>query len=323
MASNPIQRRARQSFLVGFLIALVIMAIVAVILFMQITNLKSELEEAQKTEATTTKTIYIANQDISSGQTVTGNMLTATTVVGDISTSSYIDSSYLYQEDEEGNLIEYVAKIDISSGSIITGQMLSQSDNQTEDSDRLMEYNMISLPSQLVNGDFVDIRFSLPDGSDYIVLSKKYVEQTDETGIWMKMSEMEILTLDSAIVESYMITGSRLYATTYVEAGMQEAATTTYTVNNEVLIAIQANPNILEEATNALISKYSENNISNEYNDYTYERTIIDNYLSDLTDDEKSSAVESGNSTEESTISTNREEYVEALEGTGLVGAEY
>ena len=42
MASNPIKRRARQSFFLGFLIALVIMAVVVMLLFGKINSLTSE-----------------------------------------------------------------------------------------------------------------------------------------------------------------------------------------------------------------------------------------------------------------------------------------
>ena len=40
MAMNPMQRRARNSFLVGFLVALIIMALVVAFLLFQIKNIK-------------------------------------------------------------------------------------------------------------------------------------------------------------------------------------------------------------------------------------------------------------------------------------------
>ena len=40
--------------------------------------------------------------------------------------------------------------------------------------------------------------------------------------------------MSSAIVESYIMTASNLYANQYVEAGMQEALTPTYAINSKV-----------------------------------------------------------------------------------------
>ena len=314
MASNPIQRRSRQSFLVGFLLALIIMAVVVVLLFMRINSLNEEVEELQLTEVV----VYTASSDIKSGEIISGSSLIATTVRTELDVSSYITSSDLYQTDEDGNDVEFVAKIDIAAGTVVTGDMVSASSDITADDDRIIEYNMIVLPSQLTAGDYIDIRLALPSGAEYIVLSKKYVEQTTSTAVWMNMSEVEILTLNSAIVESYMITGSRLYAVTYSEPGLQDAATTTYAVNNEVLTAINADPNILEEARTELAARWSSDSTNDGTTDYSTERSEINSYLSDMDDDAKSSAVESGYSTEDSAISAAREEYISELESTGM-----
>ena len=73
--------------------------------------------------------------------------------------------------------------------------------------------NVIALP-----GDYIDIRFQLPSGQDYIVLSKKKVLMSSQTGIWLKLSELELLTINNAIVEAWTIKGSKIYAIEYSEA---------------------------------------------------------------------------------------------------------
>ena len=312
MASNPIQRRSRQSFLVGFLLALIIMAVVVVLLFMKINSLNEEVEELQLTETT----VYTAATAIESGEIIDSSNLVATTVRTELDTTNYITSAYLSQLDEDGNAIEFVAKIDIAAGTLVTENMVSASSDVTADDERIVEYNMIVLPSQLTAGDYIDVRLALPSGAEYIVLSKKYVEQTDTTAVWLNMTEVEILTLNSAIVESYMITGSRLYAVTYSEPGLQDEATATYAVNNEVLTAINNDPNILEEARTELASRWSSDSTGDGTTDYSTERSEINSYLNDLEDDEKASSVESGYSEENEAIATAREEYISALEGT-------
>ena len=312
MASNPIQRRARQSFLVGFLIALIIMAVVVVFLFMRISSLNEENATLQSAQTSSTANIYILNTEVSSGETITLDMLTYTEVVTEINVSNYITN--LDFMDEEGNDIELVAKTDLTAGSPVLRDTVSTSDSTLTDDERLMEFNMIVLPSELENGDFVDIRFSLPDGTTYIVLSKKYVEQTDATGIWMKLTEEEILMLNSAIVETYQITGARLYAVQYTEPGLQEAAIETYSPRSDVLTLFYSDSNIVEEARNELTSKL--NGIYNE------QRPNIDGYLNGLDSDELNSSVEAGNEQENEAMSTARDEFVTALDGTGIVGSQ-
>lgn len=314
MASNPIQRRARQSFLVGFLIALIIMAVVVVFLFMRISSLNEENATLQSAQTSSTANIYILNTEVSSGETITLDMLTYTEVVTEIDVSNYITN--LDFMDEEGNDIELVAKTDLTAGSPVLRDTVSTSDNVLTDDERLMEFNMIVLPSELENGDFVDVRFSLPDGTTYIVLSKKYVEQTDATGIWMKLTEDEILMINSAIVETYQITGARLYAVQYTEPGLQEAAIETYSPSGDVLTLIYSDSNIVEEARNELTAKLNQNQIYNE------QRPNIDGYLNGLDSDELNSSVEAGNEQENEAISTARDEFVTALDGTGIVGSQ-
>ena len=84
----------------------------------------------------------------------------------------------------------------------------------------------------------------------------------------MNVSEEEILTLSSAIVDAYRIIGSKLYVTKYTEAGMQKAATPTYVVTSETAALLNSDPNILNKAKEALRDRYRNidgTNIRNQY----------------------------------------------------------
>ena len=50
MVTNPIQRKARNSFLLGILIAVVIMGVVVAILLMQLLKMKQEENTIEKEE---------------------------------------------------------------------------------------------------------------------------------------------------------------------------------------------------------------------------------------------------------------------------------
>lgn len=105
MATNPMQRKARISFILGMLVMLLISSVIIGFLFMQLMqkNKKEEEEQAQNAKA------YVLNQDVSSGQIITKDMLTLQTVnrtlVPSNATSdlSIIDNYSL--QDKEGNEI--------------------------------------------------------------------------------------------------------------------------------------------------------------------------------------------------------------------------
>ena len=266
----------------------------------------------QSLQKSNTKTIFTLSSDVKSGETITEDMLVSTSVLAQIDVNNYITSGDFY--DEEGNQIELVAKTDLTGGAPVLKDTVTTGDNVLTDDQRIMEFNMIVLPSELENGDFIDVRFSLPDGTTYVVLSKKYVEQTTATGVWMKLTEEEILMINSAIVEAYQITGARLYAVQYTEPGLQESAVETYSPSESVITLIYNDANIVEEARNELTSKLVTN--------YNSQRENINNYTTNMDTEDRASNVESGNEQENELISTARDEFVSALDGTGLVGSE-
>lgn len=316
MASNPIQRRARQSFLIGFLIALVIMAIVVATLFMKINALNEEKEKMVLTDVT----VYTTIEEIKSGAEVTQDMLTPITIqtvntIFDV--GNYLTPGSFEYNSETGEAYKYYSKIDIPSGSVMLANMLYAENEATTSDERIIEYNMLVLPSQLNNGDYIDIRYKLPTGVDYIVLSRKRVEQCTTDTIWMEMNEEDINVINSAIIDAYRVTGSMLYATIYKEPGMQSALTQTYPVNNDVLTEIQKTPNILQEAKNALNTRWNSQDQQNQ------RTNKIDIYTADDDDEQKATVVESKNQESVTTQQTMRDEYVSALEGTGQVGTGY
>lgn len=327
MASNPIKRRARQSFFLGFLIALVIMAVVVMLLFTKINTLN---EENEKLKILGPKVnVYTVTRDIEAGEAITAADLQSATMQLSakstaIDTSNYIDPSIFFGADEETGEekeITYTSKVKISAGSVVSLSMLQEEGIANDE--RLMEYNMIVLPTQLNNGDYIDIRLRLADGTEKIVLAKKKVEQCTANSIWVKMKEIEMLTMNSAIVDAYLVKGSQLRATVYTNPLMQEPTETSYPVNDKVLSQITYNPNILVEARNELIKKWNVTSDPNSgLTDFVAGRREIDSYVTD-TQEERADKMDAAYSQEASDINTARGDYVSALEGTGMVGTTY
>ncbi len=286
MAMNPMQKKANMYLIIGVVVTLLITGSIIAFLAVQLVNMKKAEEE----EAASLKKIYILGQDVVSGDVITSDMLTQVDVPSSIIPANAITLDDIINNniDEEGNIIEgsisTVAKININSGTILTSDMVQNTDDTIQADQRIQEYNMIQLPTQLQNGEYIDIRLRLPSGEDYIVVSKKKVELPIISGvdslnsIWIKMSEADILAMSNAIVEAYIMKGSVLYATRYAEAGMQTAATSTYVPSQAVMNLMYADPNIVQNAKNELLARYqstvgNRNSINNSLNIYAEDST--------------------------------------------------
>ena len=274
MSMNPMQKKARVSFLLGALITTIIFSIAIILLLMKMKSL-------QAVKASATSNVYVVVSDIKSGESLQGKAIIKQVESTAVPANSITDAnSGRYINDKT------VAKINLASGTVVTSEMISSSSESNGNDVRIQEYNMIVLPSRLEVGDFLDIRLRLPNGEDYIVISKKEVKQASEDTIWLKVTEDEILTMSNAIVEAYIMKGSKLYATTYTEAGNQTKSTPTYPVSYEVLKLIETNPNIVTAARNELYNRYN----ASQRNDYIskalngYSDTAITNIESQISD---------------------------------------
>ena len=77
--------------------------------------------------------------------------------------------------DVKMNASPMVAKIDLDKNTVITTEMVTASDQLSTDDLREQEISSVVLPTDLNDDDVVDIRLRMPDGRDYLVVSKKTV----------------------------------------------------------------------------------------------------------------------------------------------------
>lgn len=105
MATNPMQRKARNSFLLGMLLMLLISGIIIAFLFIQLMNKNKEEQEELKASVKA----YVLNKNVSSGQVITTDMLTLQTVNKNLVPSNATSDISLIEnyalEDKEGNEI--------------------------------------------------------------------------------------------------------------------------------------------------------------------------------------------------------------------------
>ena len=242
MAKNPMQRKARNSFILGMFITLVITGSIIGLLVFKLININKENKEKEQG----LKNAYVLVTDIKSGDSIKLENLKKVDIETNIIPSNAITLSQI----EENT----IAKIDLKTGTILSSDMITNSDDKTTNDTRVQEYNMILLPSQINTNEYVDIRLRLPSGLDYIVVSKKKIEIPQVLGVAsestfsVKLNESETQTMSSAIVESYIMEGSILYVAKYVEPGIQGSSVPTYVPSTAVQEAIRQNSNITVEA---------------------------------------------------------------------------
>ena len=365
MASNPMQRKARNSFLLGMLVMLLISGIVIAFLFIQ---LKTKMDK-EKAELQASVQAYVLNQDVSSGQVITTDMLTKQTVnrnlvpsnaTSDISMienyalqdkegdniytkvdkekneaklfinkngreyevkqEEETDNYYITKNNNEKEYLELdsvplVAKVTMKKNTLLTTELLNKADNIVQDDVRKQEYNMLVLPTDITTGDYIDIRVMFPNGQDYIVVAKKEVSMPEVNGIesldtiWVNLAEDEILHMSCAIIDSAQVKGSKIYATKYTEAGMQNAAIPTYPANESTLQLLQKDPNILEKAMAEIRTRYSNTNGAELRNNYI-------NKAIDSQGDQAQSNLETKMEESVTNSKNSRKEYLDSLAGT-------
>lgn len=139
---------------------------------------------------------------------------------------------------------EGIARISLTAGTYITKKMLA--DRLPEADVRELEFAGVHFYNGIQPGDNLDIRIIYPDGTDYVVLSKKTVFGIDEEKetLLLHVGEEELLLMDSAMVDVYLYEGAGLYATGYIESELQMASQVNYVPSAQASELILNNPNI-------------------------------------------------------------------------------
>lgn len=304
MASNPMQRQKRVSFLLGFLTMLILSVLVIGFLGFTLFQMKAE----EKAEQEAMKDAYVLSKDVKSGEPIDSTVMKKQKVLGDLVPSNkFVDANFV---DEEGNLIEdLVAKIDLKKGTVVTTDMVTISSEKATDDIRIQEYNIATLPTEIQTGDYIDIRIRFASGLDYIIVSKKQINIVQVAGVdsvdtfTVNLSEDETLLMSSAIVEAFATKGSEIYVNRFKDPGMQAAATPTYQPSDAVMRLIGNNSNIVTEAKNALYSRYNAE-----------ERTKIQNEVNTDSDDGRDN-IETGIESHITRQKQLKQEYLDALSG--------
>ena len=194
-----------------------------------------------------TKQLYVTTKDIKYGQIIKADDVQV------VSELISLDATMFMTEADIGA----VAQVDIPMGTVITSNMISYED--FANTLRETEFDVLVLNSNLMDGDFVDVRIRYKNGEDYVVLSKKRVKNLSLRNAicYMDLIEEETQLISSAIVDAGVY-DAILYTTTYVGPSIQEASVVTYQPSADVFELIHNNPNIISVVTKNLSEKARE-----------------------------------------------------------------
>lgn len=279
-----------------------------------------------------TRTVYVATQDIS-----TGDQLVDGVNVAQQEMLNGMDETLFATEDDLG----YAALIDIPTGSAVQKNMVAQ--QEITDDERIVEVSSVNLTTTQHSNDVVDIRILFPDGEDYILLSKQTIRNLNGTTFQLQLTEDELLTFNSAIVDAYTY-GAKLYTTKYISSQIQQDATPFYPVKQETLDLINSDPNIVEIASETLNAQARQNLdermalLSDTTGDVDFSRNLEvtspsedteegieegESSISDTEDAEDVETAETAEEAQEDMDSTESEDSATSAETAGSTAASY
>ncbi len=140
------------------------------------------------------------------------------------------------------------AKTALKKGSVLSEEMFYDAGAHPLDR-RLIELTDLTLPSWISAGDLIDLRIRFPNGEDYIVISqqtvsKLLVDETSAYGLWLELTEEDLLRLSSARYDRDAYKDCTIYVTKY-ELDFEEASEKDYPVNPDVFTLMKWDPNIV------------------------------------------------------------------------------
>lgn len=189
------------------------------IMYKQVENERHalEIELADKQ-----REVYVSKTEIRAGEIISGSNVEL------IKTYTSMPQEQFITEEDIGKYSVY----DIPNGTHVLRCMVC--DSISDSMVREVECSEIILSSNLSDNDCVDVRLYMPDGTNYVVISKKNIhlninpEEAKLNTCYFHLTENEIINLSSAVTDMQNADGAMLYTTKYVEPAFQKASEVTY-----------------------------------------------------------------------------------------------
>ncbi|MDD2627426.1 MAG: SAF domain-containing protein [Clostridia bacterium] len=208
---SQIKKRLVYGIAIGLGVGVIGIALTA---FFSIRTVKSYQEGTNKkflSENTTE--LAVLNRDVIQGETIKADMISTQRVHIKVIPSGGITIG------GSGAVVGQVAKYNIPANMPITSDMFSHEIVTVDE--RIQEVSTVALPTNLMEGDVMDIKLKLASGLEYLVLAQVKVQKISGTTIWLHLDEEELYLLNSATVDTYITDGAVLYGVQYVDTATQ------------------------------------------------------------------------------------------------------
>lgn len=236
-----------------------------------------------------------------------GELVTAYAVSSDVVTGKKIDDSDLTPIDvpismstnlvqDPNELLGKYFKTGLTMGTAISSDVV-YTDEITDDQ-RLLDVVVHNIPVGLKEGAFVDVRITLPKGEDFIAMAHKKVHSISGGVLKLVVTEKDIHTYNSMLIDSLIYPGTQLYAIEYLEGGIQSGADTYYPLSSNVLAIAQKDPNLLDAIKSDIIHR----------------REAVETGLESVDDEELTRTLERGREKHQESITEAEREFERRME---------
>lgn len=242
---KKVDKKLKWCIIISVLLLMITIAVALILHAKSMKKLRTQYEaintELNMKIANSTKTTYKALTDIAVGQIITDDLIQM-----DPNTMTDESSDLLMTSDDIGKM----ATVGVKAGEILKKSMVTE---VLEKEWQEVEYNCVWLSTNLKQYDYVDIRILFPDGTDYIVASKKSLRtvKLEKNNVFLWCTEDEILNINAAIVDANLH-GAKIYTTKYVKPEIEEETINTYQPSSNIIDLMNRDPNVLVEAKQAL-----------------------------------------------------------------------
>lgn len=193
-------------------------------------------------------TVYTVSTAVKAGDEITEDNIETMKMYSSLMTEQFVLNS--------DDMLGRYYKIAVNPGTPIMSNMIM--DEEMEDSTRDRDIVLDKATVGLSEGDYIDVRITMPYGDDYIVISHKRVYGINESSIKLHLTEYEWNVYQGALVDYFLNQeyGCTLYADKYVEPGIQQEAVPFYAVPSNIAALLQKNPNILDKQEAASLNEW-------------------------------------------------------------------
>lgn len=195
-------------------------------------------------------TVYTVSSAVKAGDQVTNDMLIPLDTYETMVTTQYINNP--------SDVVDRYFKIAVNPGTPLLNNMFmdEELDATARDRDIILDRMTVGL----LEGDYIDIRITLPYGDDYVVLSHKRVYGINESTIKLYLTEYEWNVYQGALIDYFLNSdyGCTIYADKYIEPGLQQEAVEFYAVPTNIAALLQKNPNIVDKRAASSLNEWRQ-----------------------------------------------------------------